>query len=69
MQKTIVDIKNELGVYLYNISTALEAQINKELLEITTEYPETTKTITDINHIPISSRCYGLFKEFIGLLT
>lgn len=62
MQKTIVDIKNELGVYLYNISTPLETQINQELLSLKTEYPETNKSIIDINQIPISSRCYGLFQ-------
>jgi hypothetical protein len=62
MQKTIVDIKNEIGVYVYNVPNVLETQINYELNSLTTEYPETEKTINDINFIPISSRCYGLFR-------
>ena len=56
MQKTLVDIKDEMGIYLYNNSNILEDQIEKESTSISYDYPKTNKTVMDINKIPFVSR-------------
>ena len=43
MQKTLVDMKDEMGIYLYNNSNILEDQIEKESTSISYDYPKTNK--------------------------
>ena len=62
LQKTIVDLKDEMGVYLYNTSTPLTRQLESELQSLTFSYPETNRTVSDINEIPTSRRCFGLLQ-------
>lgn len=63
MQKILVDIKNEVGIYLYNIHTPLTSMIDYELnnLKIPT-YPHTDKRISNIGVVPLMGRCYGLLQ-------
>jgi serine/threonine protein kinase len=62
MQKTLLDIKNEVGDYLYNIDTPLQVQIDSEYDSINYTYPETKKTPTDINQIPAIGRSFALLQ-------
>jgi hypothetical protein len=52
LQKSLVDMKSETGVYLYNIVKPLEVQRQNELSLIRLEYPPTSQTATAINTIP-----------------
>ena len=61
LQKLIIDLKNQSGVYLYNTETPLNRQIRLEE-KLNSMYPETTKTINDINTIPKQGRSFGLLK-------
>lgn len=61
MQKILVDLKKEMGVYLYNLYTPLQYIIsNEKTILFEHNYPPTTKTTKDINTIPEIGRCYGL---------
>jgi len=62
LQKTLVDLKEKMGVYLYNTRSPLSHQIESELKSLTLSFPETTKRISDINEIPDTGRCYGLLQ-------
>ena len=65
MQKIFVDLKDEIGVYLYNIESPLQIQVKHEqsiIDSIMKSYPTTDKTVLDINRIPNSGRCFGLLK-------
>lgn len=62
LQKTIVDMKSEMGVYLYNTQTPLSHQLELELQSMTLSYPETTKDIMDVNEIPSVRRGFGLLQ-------
>ena len=63
LQKTLVDMKSEIGVYLYNIRTPLDAQLDNELHSLSLSYPETSKSSSDINEIPwFAKRCFGLLQ-------
>ena len=62
MQKTLLDIKNEVGDYLYNINTPLQVQIDSEYNSINYTYPETKKTPADINQIPAIGRSFALLQ-------
>ena len=68
MQKLFVHLKNEIGPQKYFKSPIL-TQIKQEYKHITTEkkFPETSRTMENINVIPPMGRCYGLLKgiEFI----
>ena len=61
LQKIIIDLKNQAGVYLYNIQTPLQRQINIEKV-IDLYHPVTNKTIKDIGIIPRQSRSFGILK-------
>lgn len=63
LQKTIIDMKNTVGVYLYNYKTPLDIQIENEKASLVLDNPETTKTSSDINSIPdFSQRNFGLLQ-------
>lgn len=62
MQKTLIDIKNKAGVYLYNEVTPLDSLIELEYRNIDLSYPILDKDITQINNIPDVSRSYGLLQ-------
>lgn len=64
IQKTLVNLKNKIGVYLYNNITPLEHQITQEYRELQSPwYPETNKTLQDITCIPfVMSRTFGLLQ-------
>jgi hypothetical protein len=61
LQKLLLDLKKENGVYLYNSTTLIDMQYNKErhLLSKLT-YPNTTKSISDISLIPSQKRSHSL---------
>lgn len=61
LQKLIIELKNQSGVYLYNTETPLLRQIRLEE-NLNTTYPTTTKTIDDINTIPKQARSFGILK-------
>lgn len=53
MQKTLIDLKDEMGVYLYNNEDILDLQIKKDELDsFTYDYPPINKGINNINIIP-----------------
>ncbi len=63
LQKTLVDMKSEIGVYMYNTQTPLDAQLENELRSLSLSYPETTKSSADINSIPwFARRSFGLLQ-------
>ena len=63
LQKTLIDLKDEVGVYLYNQQTPRDIQIEYELQSLTLTYPNTKKTTADIHEIPwLARRCYGLLQ-------
>lgn len=60
MQKTLVDLKQEIGIYLYNVVSPLDIQIEEERNTITRFYPsDTDKSISDISKVPRGGRTYG----------
>jgi hypothetical protein len=61
LQKIIIDLKKQSGVYLYNTETPLQRQIRLET-SIDLTYPPTDKTIADIGMIPRQSRSIGILK-------
>ena len=63
MQKLLVDMKKETGVYLYNIITPLQLQLEKEFLLLPSDFPNTTKNVSDIRQIPMTMhRCFALLQ-------
>ena len=63
LQKTLVDMKSEIGVYLYNNRTPLDVQLDNELLSLSLSYPKTTKSSLDIQEIPwFAKRSFGLLQ-------
>ena len=63
LQKTLVDMKSEIGVYLYNSRTPLDIQLDNELRSLSLSYPKTTKSSSDIQEIPwFSKRSFGLLQ-------
>jgi hypothetical protein len=59
MQKLLVYLKEEMGIYLYNEDNPLHVQIEEELGSFSYDFPKTNKTIVDINQVPSIGRCYG----------
>ena len=59
MQKILIDLKKDIGTYLYNVEDPLNIQINNELKSFSYKFPQTDKTIKDIKEIPDIERCYG----------
>jgi hypothetical protein len=62
MQNTLVNIKKQMGIYLYNIQSPLDIQINQEFSALSYYYPETDKTTNNIYNIPQIHRCFGLLQ-------
>jgi len=62
MQKILVDMKKEMGVYLYNSTTPLNIQIEEELNILPFNFPETIKTPSNIGNVPIHNRCFSLLQ-------
>ena len=63
LQKTLVDMKSEMGVYLYNTQTPLDVQLDNELHSLSLSYPKTGKSSADINEIPwFARRSFGLLQ-------
>jgi len=60
LQKLLVDLKRETGVYLYNYKTPFDLQLEREMKKIDLYYPS-NKTI-QIYKIPSSARTYGLLQ-------
>jgi serine/threonine protein kinase len=71
-QKILVDLKNEMGVYLYNVKSPLDFIIRKEYEELDYSFPETAKRATDLRTIPnisdvkdpysLNGRSYGMLQ-------
>ena len=59
MQKILINLKSEMGIYLYNNLDPLTILINNELTSFSYKFPETNKTINDIKKSPSIGRCYG----------
>lgn len=65
MQKLIIDLKNEIGVYLYNYISPLDNQIKNEYNEIIEEskvFPKSKKNISSISSIPFSGRSHSILQ-------
>jgi hypothetical protein len=61
VQKILIDLKTQTGMYLYNTETPLQRQIGIEKnLDLT--YPHTDKTVSDIGVIPRQGRSIGILK-------
>ena len=65
MQNLFIGIKQHIGFYLYNSVSPLDNQITREysIIKNHCEYPNTKKTVADINTIQIDvGRSYGLLE-------
>ena len=63
LQQSLINIKKQTGIYLYNIHTPREIQISQELKKLTLEFPETKKTMLDIFGVPrLAQRTFGLLQ-------
>ena len=70
MQKTLVNLKQEMGMYLYNSISPLDALISKEEKDIDMTFPPISnpddctiqKSIDDLQFVPTIERCYGLLQ-------
>jgi serine/threonine protein kinase len=62
IQKTLVELKNEMNIYLYNTVNPLNTLIENEYKDIDFSYPDIDKPITDLGNIPLMGRSYGLFR-------
>ena len=63
LQKIVIDMKSEMGVYLYNVETPLDVQISNEMNDIPLSYPETRKSSSDVHEIPwFARRTFGLLQ-------
>ena len=62
LQKVLVDLKNEMGVYLYNVLSPLDTTINNEFNSLNFSYPDTDKTLDSLSSIPNMGRSYGLLQ-------
>jgi serine/threonine protein kinase len=67
MQKILVNLKKEMGTYLYNSKTPLQILIQEEYKNITRSFPKIEKNITDLSVFPPMKRCFGLLQgmEFV----
>lgn len=71
MQKLFVHLKNQMGNQEYFTSpllTQVKREYRHKKADLERKFPETTKSISDINTTPPMGRCYGLLKglEFIS---
>ena len=62
LQTTLIRLKQEMGVYLYNQQTPLDLQIQEESNMIDLWSPKTEKHSTDATLVPDILRCYGLLE-------
>lgn len=62
VQKLLIDLKKEIGVYLYNEQTPIEIMIYSEYKNLDFSFPETPKDLSDLNVIPNMGRSYGLLQ-------
>ena len=62
LQKTLVDLKEEMGMYLYNNENILEKQISEELKSFSYNYPKTNKNIKNIRKLPNVGRNNSLLQ-------
>lgn len=65
MQKILIDLKDEIGVYLYNTHTPLDTMIEMEYNTLDFSYPQLPKGIDSLSIVPLRSymgRCYGLLQ-------
>lgn len=63
MQKTLSDLKSEMGVYLYNSKSCLDTIISKEYENLDFTFPKTLARLSHLNFIPRNlDRCYGLLQ-------
>jgi len=64
LQKMVIDINDEVDIYLYNTTTPLQVQVNREMFDLQKlDYPNTKKTILNITEIPkITGRSFGLLQ-------
>lgn len=62
LQKVLVDLKNKMGVYLYNVLSPLDTTINNEFHSLDFSHPPTDKNIDNLSIVPNMGRCYGLLQ-------
>ena len=64
MQKTLIELKNHTGFYLYNTIKPLELQLQEEnnVISKLKTYPETKFTLNENSILPDLQRSYGLLK-------
>lgn len=63
LQKLLVNIKNEIGVYTYNNILIKDKIINLEYSQLDYSYPKLNKDISNVNTIrPFKKRSYSVYK-------
>ena len=62
LQKTLFNLKDACGSYIYNYISPLDMQIKIQKQLLNSKYPRTSKNISDISLIPINKRKYGLLQ-------
>ena len=62
MQKTLVDLKKEMGIYIYNSTSVLQTIIQEEYNNLDFSFPTTDKVIGSLSLCPNMERCYGLLQ-------
>lgn len=68
MQKTLSDLKSEMGVYLYNSKSPLDTVISEEYKSLDFTFPKIIARLSDLNVVPKTlDRSYGLLQgmEFV----
>jgi serine/threonine protein kinase len=60
MQRTLVNLKSNMGVYLYNTKSPLDTMIEMEYGDLDFSYPELDDNKTDVFVVPTVRRSYGL---------
>jgi serine/threonine protein kinase len=67
MQKILVNLKKEMGTYLYNSKSPLQIIIEDEYKNINRSFPTIQKNIKDLSICPPMERCYGILQgmEFV----
>ena len=60
MQNTLVTLKNNMGIYLYNTKPPLDTMIDMEYKALDFYYPNIDKNISNIYYVPRMKRSYSM---------
>jgi hypothetical protein len=68
LQKLLINLKQETGIYLYNSSSPWDKQVQNEEKQLEMEFPNIGKTVKDIHIIPFQPRSYGMLRGLQWIL-